>query len=93
MYSSDCQSHPQHLEAVLKKKLAALKLYAKISKCSFGQEKIEYLGHVVSKLEVEMDRTKISAIMDWAPPTTVKLLRGFLGLTGYYRRFIQNYSR
>lgn len=63
-----------------------------MSKCSFGKEKIEYLGHVVSVKGVEMDPAKISAIMAWPIPKTIKSLRGFLGVTGYYRRFIKNYS-
>lgn len=91
VYSGSWQDHLRHLEAVLEK-LADHKLYAKKSKCSFGQRKIDYLGHVVSESGVEMDPAKISAIMDWAEPKTVKSLRGFLGLTGYYHRFIKNYS-
>lgn len=91
VYSVDWQSHLKHLELVLLK-LEEHELYAKLSKCSFGKIKIEYLGHVVLAQGVEMDPMKIEAIIGWPIPTTVKLLRGFLGLTGYYRRFIKNYS-
>ncbi|KAF7807916.1 Transposon Ty3-I Gag-Pol polyprotein [Senna tora] len=68
-------------------------LYAKLSKCSFGQTRVEYLGHFVSAHGVEMDPSKVSAIMDWPSPSNVKQLRGFLGLTGYYRRFIHRYAQ
>lgn len=88
IYSKDWESHLQHLRCVLET-MKEHRLYAKISKCSFGQERIEYLGHVVSAQGVEMYPSKISAIVDWPIPKTVKLLRGFLGLTGYYRRFIK----
>jgi hypothetical protein len=67
-------------------------LFAKLSKCSFGNSKVEYLGHVVSGSGVEMDQSKIQAIIDWPYPKNLKQLRGFLGLTGYYRHFIKGYA-
>jgi hypothetical protein len=60
-------------------------LFAKLSKCSFGQKEVDYLGHVVSGNVVTMDVNKIEAVRDWPRPNNVKQLRGFLGLTGYYR--------
>jgi hypothetical protein len=68
-------------------------LYAKPSKCFFGVKEVEYLGHIVSHEGVKVDPNKIKAIMDWSIPKTLKNLRGFLGLTGYYRKFVQNYGR
>ena len=62
------------------------------SKCSFAQNSIEYLGHVISSNGVSTDPHKIQAVKDWPVPSNIKDVRGFLGLTGYYRRFIKHYS-
>ena len=66
--------------------------YAKMSKCTFGKEEVSYLGHVISKEGVKVDPEKIKSITEWPNPTNISKLRGFLGLTGYYRRFIRNYA-
>ncbi|TYK23464.1 putative retroelement pol polyprotein [Cucumis melo var. makuwa] len=90
VYSRNEEEHELHM----KKVLAVLRhheLYANQKKCHFAQEKIEYLGHVISG-GVAVDPEKIKAISDWSQPTNVKETRGFLGLTGYYRRFVRNYG-
>ncbi|GJY32826.1 putative mitochondrial protein [Tanacetum coccineum] len=67
-------------------------LYAKLSKCTFVTNSVEYLGHIISDKGGSTDSSKIQAMHNWPTPQTIKQLRGFLGLTGYYRRFIKNYS-
>jgi len=91
IYSPDWPSHLQHLEAVLQV-LQKEKLFAKLFKCLFGATEIDYLGHTISKAGIAMEKDKINAIKEWPTSTTLKQLRGFLGLTGYYRRFIKKYA-
>lgn len=91
IYSKTFDDHLHHLELTLAT-LRANQLYAKMSKCQFGQDNIEYLGHVISHEGVATDPTKIQCMIDWPKPTSVKSLRGFLGLTGYYRKFIKDYG-
>ena len=67
-------------------------LFVKYSKCDFGATHIEYLGHGISHQGVAMDASKVSCILQWPYPRSMKDLRGFLGLIGYYRRFIKNYG-
>lgn len=91
IYSSNWKDHLHHLEVVLHI-LKKQKLYARFSKCCFGVTKIEYLGHTLSGDRVSMDLSKLKAIKNWPEPTNLKQLQGFLGLTGYYRRFIRSYA-
>ncbi|XP_060181956.1 uncharacterized protein LOC132611554 [Lycium barbarum] len=91
IYSKNEEDHFKHLEVVLQV-LRQHKLFAKQSKCDFAQSQIEYLGHIISGKGVSTDSRKIAAMVDWPQPSTLKELRGFLGLTGYYRKFIKNYA-
>ena len=90
IYSPNWSAHLQHLETELKV-LQQHNLYAKLSKCSFGLQEINYLGHTVSGKGVTMDQEKVQAVLNWPYPINLKQLRGFLGLTGYYRKFIKGY--
>jgi hypothetical protein len=91
VYSLDYDSHLKHVQAVLEI-LHRDKWHIKLSKCAFAQEQIAYLGHVIFAAGVSMDQSKIESICDWAQPTNLKELRGFLGLTCYYRKFIRHYA-
>jgi len=66
---------------------------AKFSKCEFWLEKISFLGHVISKEGITVDPKKIEAVVDWERPTNVHEIRSFLGLAGYYRRFVEGFSK
>lgn len=91
VYSSSLQTHITHLECVFSTLLKG-KIFLKGSKCLFAQRQLEYLGHIVSSKGVEPEPSKIQAMLDWPLPTCIKSLRGFLGLTGFYRKFIKGYA-
>ncbi|CAL1379503.1 unnamed protein product [Linum trigynum] len=91
VYSSSAEEHEQHLTITLQL-LRQHQLYAKESKCSFGQSQVEYLGHIISGDGVSTDPGKIEAMRNWPRPQSIKGLRGFLGLTGYYRKFVKHYG-
>ncbi|WVZ81072.1 hypothetical protein U9M48_028496 [Paspalum notatum var. saurae] len=92
IYSKTEDEHEEHLRLVLQK-LREHKLYAKQSKCEFWLDQVPFLGHIVSKGGIIVDPSKISSVMDWKVPEVVKEVRGFLGLAGYYRRFIESFSK
>jgi hypothetical protein len=91
IYSPDLTSHIQHLTMVLEK-LRAHKLYMKLSKCSFAQRQLDYLGHIITDKGVATNLVETEAMVQWPVPTTVTELRGFLGLTRYYKKFIHHYG-
>ncbi|KAL0305166.1 UNVERIFIED_CONTAM: Retrovirus-related Pol polyprotein from transposon [Sesamum calycinum] len=91
VYSGTLAEHVEHLRQVLTR-LREHELYAKVSKCSFAQETISFLGHIVERGRIRMDPKKVQAIEEWRPPSDVHELRSFLGLANYYRRFVKGYS-
>ena len=91
IYSPSWTTHLQHVKAVLLA-LRAHRLRLKHSKCSFAESSVAYLGHVISAEGVAMDVSKVDAITTWPQPRSTRGLCGFLGLAGYYRRFIKDYG-
>ncbi|KAL0537584.1 hypothetical protein IC582_026565 [Cucumis melo] len=91
IYNKNEEEHMSHLGIVFSA-LREHTLYANRKKCSFAQSRIEYLGHIISGGGVEVDPEKIRSIANWPVPKNAREIRGFLGLTGYYRRFVQHYG-
>ncbi|GJT46242.1 putative reverse transcriptase domain-containing protein [Tanacetum coccineum] len=92
IYSKDEKEHEEHLKAILEL-LKKEQLYAKFSKCEFWIPKVQFLGHVIDSRGIHVDPAKIESIKDWASPKTPTEIRQFLGLAGYYRRFIEGFSK
>lgn len=92
IFSKSMEDHILHLSKTLEA-LRRNQLYVKLSKCTFATDQVSYLGHIISSDGVATDPSKIQAVADWPEPDNVTKLRGFLGLTGYYKRFVKNYGK
>jgi hypothetical protein len=92
VYSKSTEDHEEHLWVVLQR-LRDHQLYAKFSKCEFWISEVPFLGHVISSEGIIVDPSKVCDVLDWEPPKSVHQVQSFLGLTGYYRRFILNLSK
>jgi hypothetical protein len=92
IYRKTWTNHLAHVDRILHI-LSQHQLFLKQSKCGFGTSEVEYLGHLVGKDDVGVDSKKLEAMQDWTHPKNLKSLHGFLGLTGYYRKFVKNYGK
>ncbi|KAJ4818476.1 polyprotein [Rhynchospora pubera] len=91
VYSRSFDEHAEHLRIVLSQ-LREHQLFAKFSKCEFWLEKVAFLGHVISSAGLAVDPSKVQAVTEWSQPRTITEIRSFLGLAGYYRRFVSGFS-
>ncbi|KAL0185666.1 hypothetical protein M9458_017336, partial [Cirrhinus mrigala] len=91
IYSNSLSEHICHVRAVLQR-LITHQLYAKEEKCEFHQDKVSFLGYIISADGVAMDERKVSAVLRWPRPNTLKELQRFLGFANFYRRFIRHFS-
>ncbi|GJW68996.1 putative reverse transcriptase domain-containing protein [Tanacetum coccineum] len=92
IYSRYKEEHANHLKIILEL-LRKEKLYAKFSKCDFWIRIVQFLGHLIDSQGLQVDPAKIEAVKNWTSPTTPIEVRQFLGLVGYYRRFIEGFSK
>ena len=92
IYSKNEKEHAHHLRIILTR-LREHQLYAKFSKCEFWLDRVQFLGHVLTPEGVSVDPSKVQDVLDWKSPRSVHQIHQFLGLAGYYRRFIPDFSK
>jgi hypothetical protein len=92
IYSKDKEEHAKHLRIALQI-LREHQLYAKFSKCEFCLDQVEFLGHLISKEGIVVNPSKVASVLEREAPKNVKQIKGFLGMAGYYRMFIEGFSK
>jgi hypothetical protein len=92
IFSKNEEEHDKHLRLVLQK-LRENQLYAKLNKCEFWLEEVSFLGHIIFEGGISIDPSKVKYVLSWKTPQNILDIRSFLGLVGYYRRFIEGFSK
>ena len=91
IYSRSAEEHEQHLKVILNK-IQAHELYTKFNKCEFWLQEVAFLGHIIT-IGVKVDPEKVKVVSEWKQPTNVIEIHSFLGLAGYYKIFIEGFSK
>ena len=92
IYSKTQEEHAEHLRLVLSV-LREKQLYAKLSKCEFWMDEVQFLGHVISAQGILVDPAKVDVVVKWESPKSNTKIKSFMGLAGYYKRFIEGFSK